>query len=181
VTVLVGGVSQLYQADFDFGRVVVERLAGEELGDGVGVVRLDYGAVAVAQELEDLRPDALVLVGAAERGRRPGTLERRRIDPPALSPAQVRQAVAEAVTGYVGIDLVIEVASGLGALPRDAVAIELEPVLHGPGERLSPDAQAALGPALELVRAEVTRAGRGPADGPPPASPPRSRSAARRP
>ena len=156
MTVLVGGVSQLYQGDFDFGRAVVERLATQEL-DGVQLAHLDYGAVAVAQELQDVRPETLILVGAAERGRPPGMLERREVGPLELASAQVGAAVAAAVTGYVSIDLVLEVASGLGALPRDTLSIELEPALHGPSEQLSREGRAAVEGAVAVIRQELRR------------------------
>ncbi len=172
LTVLVGAVSQLYQGDLDFGRHVVDRLAPERLGPDVTVMMLDYGAVAVAQDLQDLRPGKLVLVGAAVRGRPPGTLERRRVAPLALSPRDVRQAVAEAVTGYVGIDLVLEVATGLGSLPRDTVTIELEPVDVAPSERMSATAQALLARARDLVTEEARQGAPTPADGSRRARPP---------
>ncbi|MGH9281391.1 MAG: hypothetical protein ACRD0S_00475, partial [Acidimicrobiales bacterium] len=75
VAVLVGGVGELYQGDLDLGRVAVERLAQEALGDHVAVEDLHYGAVAVAQRLEELRPAHLVLVGGVARDRAPGTVE----------------------------------------------------------------------------------------------------------
>ena len=62
--ILVGGVGELYQGDLDLGRRAVERLGTEDLGPGVLVEELHYGAVAVAQRLEDLRPDLLILIGA---------------------------------------------------------------------------------------------------------------------
>lgn len=158
LTVLVGGVAQLYQGDLDFGRVAIERLAEEELERHLLVEELSYGAVAVAQRLQEVRPAALVLVGAASRGRAAGTVERRRVHPAALPAEQVRQAVAEAVTGYVTIDLLLEVCAGLGALPAHTVAIELEPVRTEVTERLSPQADAALVPALRLLRTEARRA-----------------------
>jgi Ni,Fe-hydrogenase maturation factor len=101
VTVLVGGVGQLYQGDLDLGRLAAERLAAEALGPDVLVEELHYGAVAVAQRLEELRPRALVLVGAVARGRRPGTVERRLIRNLHLPPERVQRAVGDAVTGYV--------------------------------------------------------------------------------
>jgi hydrogenase maturation protease len=153
--ILVGGVGQLYQGDLDLGRLAVERLAAEDLGPEVLVEDLFYGAVAVAQRLEDLTPDALVLVGAEQRGRRPGTVERRTVEELELTPEEVQLAVGDAVTGYVGIDLVVEVAHGLGVLPPRTVAIEVEPAEVEPSEELSPAAAAALEEALRLVRAEV--------------------------
>ncbi len=158
MSVLVGGVSQLYQGDFDFGRVAVERLANEDLGSDVLVEDLSYGAVAVVQRLEEVRPDALVLVGAERRGRAAGTVERRVIAPPRLTPEQVQLAVTDAVTGYVGIDLVVDVAGGLGALPARTVAIEVEPARTEPSVELSAPLLEAVEDVLELVRTEVRAA-----------------------
>ncbi|MDP8958863.1 MAG: hydrogenase maturation protease [Actinomycetota bacterium] len=155
MTVLIGGVGQLYQGDHDLGRLAVERLWKEDLGREVVVEDLHYGAVAVAQRLQDLRPDSLLLIGAAERQRPPGTVKRRWIAPSGLEAAETQQAVEEAVTGYVTIDLVVEVAQGLGALPSRTVVVEVEPARTQPSEELSPEAQAGLERALELVRREV--------------------------
>jgi hydrogenase maturation protease len=157
VTVLVGGIGQLYQGDLDLGRVAAERLAGEALGADVLVEDLHYGAVAVAQRLQDLRPHALVLVGAVARDRPPGTVERRRIRDLRLPPEQVQRAVADAVTGHVTLDLVVEVAAGFGALPVRTTTVEVEPARVDPAERLSPTARTALEAAIGLVRAEVRR------------------------
>ena len=153
--VLVGGVAELLQGDLDVGRLAVERLAAEDLGPGVLVEELSYGAVAVMQRLEDLRPRALVLVGAVDRGRVPGTVERRPIAVPARTADEVQTAVWGAVTGYVGVDLLVDVAAGFGALPSPTVAVEIEPASAEPGADLTPPVRAALPRALELVRAEV--------------------------
>jgi hypothetical protein len=157
VTVLVGGVGQLYQGDLDLGRLAAERLAGEALGPDVLVEELHYGAVAVAQRFEELRPRALVLVGAVARGRPAGAVERRRLSGLRLPPERVQRAVADAVTGHVTLDLVVEVAAGLGALPARSAAVEVEPAGSGPAEDLTPPGRAALEVALGLVRAEVRR------------------------
>lgn len=160
LTVLVGGVGQLYQGDLDFGRHAAEALAREQLGAGVVVENLHYGAVAVVQRLHDLQPQALVLIGAVQRGRAPGTLERRRIHGVDLPAEELQRAVREALTGYVTLDLVVEVAFALDALPARTVAIELEPVLLEPAERLSPDAERRLREAVLLAGGEARRAAR---------------------
>ena len=153
--ILIGGVAELWQGDLDLGRRAVAVLAAEELGPGILVEELSYGAVAVAQRLEELRPRTLVLVGAAERGREPGAVERREPPPEPLPVAEAQLAVGDAVTGYVSIDLVVQVAQALGALPPHVVAIEVEPASTEPSEALTPEAEAGLARALELVRAEV--------------------------
>lgn len=157
MTVLVGGVGELFQGDLDLGRLAAERLQGEPLGPGVQVEELHYGAVAIAQLLEELTPTTLVLVGAVRRGRPPGRVERRLVSAPVLTPAQTQAAVGDAVTGYVGIDLVIEVAAGLGVLPPRTVTVEVEPARVDPGEGLTEAASAGLEQALALVRSEVGR------------------------
>jgi hypothetical protein len=100
----------------------------------------------------------LVLVGAAQRDRPPATVERRQITALPREPLEIQRAIADAVTGYVDIDLVLEVAHGLGALPPRVVTVEVEPSRIEPSEHLTPEAQGALVEALELVRAEVRAA-----------------------
>ncbi len=177
MSILIGGVGELYQGDLDLGRRAIERLAGEDLGPDVLVEELHYGAVAVAQRLEDLRPDVLIILGAVVGGRPPGTVVRRVVEQAPRTAAEVQQAIGDAVTGYVGIDLVLEVAAGLGALPVRTIAIEVEPASVDSSEELSTEGATALERVLELVREEL-RATRGsaagsPADGPP-ESPPRA-------
>ncbi len=157
MSVLVGGVGQLFQGDLDVGRLAVERLMAEPLGRDVHVEDLHYGAIAVTQRLEELGVDALVLVGAAARGRPAGVVERRRIRDLSLTTEQVQRAVGDAATGYVTVDLVVEVSAGFGVLPERTVVVEVEPAETTVGERLSPAVEAALPQALELVRAEVRR------------------------
>jgi hydrogenase maturation protease len=153
--VVVGGVGHLYQGDLDLGRLAVERLSHDDLGGDVAIEEFSYGAVAVTQRLEELRPEVLVLVGAVERGRQPGTVERREITSVSADPGEIQGAIADAVTGYIHLDLVLEVAHGLGVLPLRTVAIEVEPARTEPSEHLSAEAEAGLARAVELVRAEV--------------------------
>ncbi|MDQ3620263.1 MAG: hypothetical protein M3391_09075 [Actinomycetota bacterium] len=157
VTVLIGGIGQLYQGDLDLGRLAAERLSGEDLGRGIAVEDLHYGAVAVAQRLDELHPEAFIIVGATERGREPGTVERRSIQPIAPAAAEVQRAVEDAVTGYVTVDLVTTVAAGFGSLPARTICIEVEPAVTGSSEHLSPAVAGALDRALQLVRAEARR------------------------
>ena len=164
-SIVIGGVGHLYQGDLDLGRVAVERLAHDNLGPGVVVEEFSYGAVAVAQRLEELRPEVLVLVGAVARGREPGTVERHEVTVLPRDPMEIQGAIADAVTGYIDLGLVVEVAHGLGALPPRTVTIEVEPARTEPSDQLSPQAEAALAQAVELVRREVRNAFPGTARG----------------
>lgn len=165
-TTLVGGVGQLFQGDLDLGREVVERLAREPLPPGVVVEDLFYGAIAVSQLLEELAPDALVLVGSKRRHRPVGTIECRRLTDLDLDVGTIQTSVADSAVGYVDLDLVIDVAWGFGTLPERTVVIEVEPAALGPGEGLSSVVEARMAALLDTVRDEVERLGRRPAGGP---------------
>lgn len=156
--VLVGGVGELFQGDLDLGRLVVERLAEQgDLPAGTVLEDLHYGAIAVTQLLEEVEPDALVLVGAKQRGREPGSVHRRVVVDLDLDVDQVQTSVGDAGVGYVDIDLVVDVAWGLGALPDRTVVFEVEPADTGPGEGLSPAVEQVLPAVVERVRHEVER------------------------
>ena len=155
MNVVIGGVGHLYQGDLDLGRVAVERLAHDDLGDGVVVEEFSYGAVAVAQRLEELAPERLILIGAVERGREPGTVERREVTSLPRDPIEIQGAISDAITGYIGLELVLEVAHGLGALPPWTVAIEVEPAETEPSEHLSAAGEAALAEVIEVVQREL--------------------------
>lgn len=150
-----GGVGQLYQGDLDLGRRFVERLDSVELGSDVLVEDFYYGAVAVSQRLEDLAPDALILVGAEKRGRAPGEVERRRIDTTEPDIGLVRESVEGAITGYVTIDLVIDVVKGFGSAPDRIVVFELEPDRVAPSTEMSKTAMQGLEHLVRSVGQEV--------------------------
>lgn len=158
--VLVGGVGELYQGDLDLGRLVVERLRElEDLPVGTVLEDLHYGAIAVTQLLEEVEPDALVLVGAKQRDREPGSVHRRVVADLDLDVDDVQASVADAGVGYVDLDLVIDVAWGLGALPDRTVVFEVEPADTGPGEGLSPTVEQALPVVVARVRREAEATG----------------------
>lgn len=156
LTVLVGGVGELFQSDLDLGRRVVERLRQEDLANGVVVEELTYGAIAVTHRLNELRPDALVLVGArSQPGRAPGMVSRHVVAEVDLEPDAVQAAVVDAAVGYVDLDLLLAVAGGFDALPKRTVVIDVQPDETGPGTELSASSTAALEQVLEMVRTEI--------------------------
>lgn len=156
--VLVGGVGQLFQSDQDLGRVAVEQLVADELPRGVVVEDLSYGAIAVSHRLRELAPATLVLVGSVQRGRAPGTVHRRRVRSIERSAEDLQGAVLDAGTGYVDLDLTLDVAWAFEALPSRTVVIEVEPAEMGPGTELSAIGRAALDPVAAAIRRECRQA-----------------------
>jgi len=65
--------------------------------------------------------------------------------------------VAEAITGSMDMDLVLEVASGLGALPSRTVTVEIEPAITAPSTTLSREVDGALDELVAAVRDEIQR------------------------
>ena len=154
---LVAGLGQLLQGDLDLGRLAAEQLEREIDRPGVVVEDLSYGAIQVAHRLEELRPGAMVLIGAVERGRAPGSMVTRRIEHRTITPEQFQAAVVGIGTGYVGVDLLLDIVDGLGVLPDDTVVIEVEPAETWPSGELTPHAAAGLARALQAAWAEIER------------------------
>lgn len=157
MSTLVGGVGELFQGDLDLGRLAADRLQDEASPPLIWVEELHYGAVAVVQRIQELGVDSMILVGAVRGTHSPGSVHRRLVRPPVLGTQQLQAAIGDAVTGYVGINLIVEVATGLRALPRRTVVVEVEPEHVGPGEGLTASASAGLDRAVDLVRAELRR------------------------
>lgn len=150
-------MGELFQGDLDLGRLAAESLGDEAKPPLIWVEELHYGAVAVVQRIQELGVDSMILVGAVRGTRRPGSVHRRLVRRPRLASQELQAAIGDAVTGYVGINLIIEVATGLRALPRRTVVVEVEPEHVGPGEGLTKTASAGLQRAVDLVRTEIRR------------------------
>lgn len=151
--ILVGGVSELYQSDLDLGRRVVEQL--DLAAPGTYVEDLSYGAIPFVHRLQELEPDVLVLLGAVQRDREPGTVRRRVVTEVDRTPEQLQQSVGDAYVGYVDLDLATDVAQAMQVLPPRTVVVEAEPAVTGPGPELSPVGAAMLDPLTRAVEREV--------------------------
>lgn len=105
--------------------------------------------------MEELQPERLILVGAECRGLTAGTISRRAIDP--APPDNAQEAVEQAVTGYVSIELVLSVATALGVLPRRTLVIEVEPKTTESSEDISAEASRALTEVVNQIQLEARR------------------------
>lgn len=133
----------------------MERLLNEPLGSDVVVEDLFFGALAVCQRLQELHPETLILVGAAARGREPGQVLRHEVAPLERPLDDLQHAVGEAATGYVSIDLVLEVATAFHALPARTVVFEIEPKTTAPADTLSPEGESAASAAIDMIKLEL--------------------------
>lgn len=153
--VLIGGVGYRNLRDLSAGPLVVERL-GASLGDRVDVEDLSYGPVDVLFALQRREPYlATIFVTAVQHGRAPGSVTRRVWDFPELSPDDLQERVAEAVTGVISLDNLLYICGYFKALPARVVLIEIEPRDLEWGEAVSSEGRMAIDAAVALIHDEI--------------------------
>src|SRR5215475_14922196 len=121
----------------------------------VVVEDLSYNPIAVVQRLDDEPPEQrferAVLVAAVERGRPPGTVTAYRWDGVLPVDDEIHRAVTEAVTGVIALDNTLVVTRHFGALPDEAVVVEIEPAVHEFGDAFSDAVAGVFDGVCELV------------------------------
>jgi hydrogenase maturation protease len=152
--ILVAGIGNIFLGDDGFGVAVAQRLAQRALPDGVQVVDVGIRGMDLAYALlEDY--DAVILVDAASRGEKPGTLY--------LIEPQLDQ------DGQVALDThdmdpvrVLALARALGARPTRTWLVACEPGRLVAGDddedvlvELSAPVQAAVDEAVSMVESLV--------------------------
>lgn len=152
---LIAGVGYTCLSDLSFGPVLVDRLKSLPWPQGVEVEDLSYSPVAVFQKLTERRYGKIIFVGAAKRGREPGSIERYRPDGPLPAEEEIQARIAEGVTGVVSLESLLVVCRFFEALPEDVVVIEVEPEDESWGEGFTPRVQRALEHVIKMLRKEV--------------------------
>lgn len=152
--ILLAGVGYSDLRDLSFGPRLVDRMRRETWPPGVEVQDLSYGPLAVVQWLQDEpgRFSRVIVAGAVERGRTPGTLAPYAWVPRELTPDAVQERVAEAVTGVIGLENLLIIGQWFGVLPADTWVIELEPVETDWGSDPSATGAARMDEAMAWIR-----------------------------
>jgi Ni,Fe-hydrogenase maturation factor len=157
--VLIGGVGYRWDGDRSFGLLAADALARESWPPEVRVEDLGYGAIYVALDLADARPqyDRLILIAGVQRGspRVPGELYVEQHVPAAPDDDELQARICEAGAGVLDVDHLLVIARHFGGLPDDVVRIELEPADDVRGDRLSAAAAARLVDARSIARREA--------------------------
>lgn len=145
--ILVAGIGNVFLGDDGFGVEVARRLrapAGPrtELPGCVDVGDFGIRGIHLAYELASY--DTTILVDAAPRGERPGTLCALELTAPASrAGVDAHGMTPETVLGLVG---------AVGGEVRRVLLVGCEPADVSPGMELSPPVAAAIEPAVRLVR-----------------------------
>ncbi|MGH8930896.1 MAG: hydrogenase maturation protease [Egibacteraceae bacterium] len=149
---LVAGCGNIFLGDDAFGVEVAQRLAAEELPDGVKVTDFGIRGVHLAYELLDGYETA-ILVDATPRGEPPGTVYL--IEPEVGDGRAVRAEQAEAplidAHGMAPHE-VLELLASLGGSVEQLLVVGCEPADVSERMGLSEPVEAAVPQALELIR-----------------------------
>ena len=151
---LIAGVGYSNLSDLSAGPLVAAQLRRERWPAHVEVDDLSYGPIAVVHRFVEAAPPyrRLVLVGAADRGRKVAPIRCYRWEG-VLPPAEEVQArVAEAVTGVIDLDNLLVVAQQFRALPEEVFVIEIQPVVTEFGLEPSPAVAVLLPEVCRLAR-----------------------------
>lgn len=157
---LIAGVGYPDLCDHSAGCLLAARWREEEWPDRVTVEDLSYGPIAIVHRLNEARPRfrRLVVAGAVERGRPPGTVTTYRWD--RILPGdveEIQERVAEAATGVISLDNLLIVTRALcDEPPGIALVTEIEPLIEEMGERLSPSVREGIEQASLEVRSVVS-------------------------
>jgi hydrogenase maturation protease len=151
---LIAGVGYSNLSDLSVGPLVAARLRGEAWPAHVEVDDLSYGPIAVVHRFAEAIPpyQRLVLVGAADRGRKAAEIHCYRWEGRLPTAEEVQARVAEAVTGVIDLDNLLIVTQQFGTLPRETFVIEVQPVVTEFGLEPSPAVADVLPEVCRLAR-----------------------------
>jgi hydrogenase maturation protease len=154
VRVIIACFGNVLRADDGFGIAVAERLLTEPVPDGVEVLEVGIGGIALVQQLLD-PADALIVVDAVDLGRPPGTVVVMDPDIPDLSGLSVearRDALAD--MHLATPERTFAMADGMGVLPpvRRVVGCQA-----ADAERYEQGLSTAVAHAVDVAVDEVRR------------------------
>jgi len=155
MTILIAGVGYTYLRDLSFGPEMVKKLLFLEWPEGVEVEDLSYGPVAVIQKLTEIHYQKIILVGAAKKGRKPGTIYKYRLNGDLPDPEEIQERMLEGVAGVISLDSLLILCKYYGVFPEDVEVIEVEPEDESWGEGFTLVVHDAMDKVIQMVRAEV--------------------------
>lgn len=153
--ILVAGVGNIFLSDDGFGVEAATRLARESLPAGVEVADFGIRGMHLAYQLLE-GYDALVLIDAMARDKTPGTVTV--IEPELGSALDGSVLDAHGMAPDEVVALIGSLARQTGSAAPDRIfVVGCEPVTCEEGIGLSPAVDAAIGPALDVVRQLVNQ------------------------
>ena len=113
---------------YPLGPELMERLRARALPADIEVREMNWGPIAIVQDLQAQaeKPARVVLVGALDRGRDAGAVSCRRWVGGTLAAAAVQRRIFEAVTGVISLDNLLVIGAQFGVWPAQTFTVELQ-------------------------------------------------------
>jgi hydrogenase maturation protease len=147
--VLVAGIGNIFLGDDAFGVEVVRRLSAEEVPPGVSVRDFGIRGLHLAFDLLDANYDLVILVDAAPRGGKPGTVY--------LIEPELSESTSPSDAHSMTPDAVLNSLRALGGKPGAIRIVGCEPENVEEGMGLSAPVEGAIGEAVKLIRELIAR------------------------
>ena len=156
--VLVAGIGNIFFGDDAFGCEVATELAKQSLPDGVNIVDFGIRAYDLAYAIMD-GYDATILIDAAPRGEKPGTVYLLELDADKVDISGDEIADAHALTPV----RVLQLIRALGGQAKNLYLVGCEPArLDGDGVfGLSEDVRDAVPVAIKMIETIIADLARG--------------------
>ena len=124
------GIVGYYQflRGYPLGPELMASLRSAPWAAALDVREMNWGPIAIVQDLQSQpeKPGRVVLVGAVDRGLRPGTVTCRRWAGGTLDTMGVQRRVFEGVTGVISLDNLIVIGAHFGVWPEGLLTVEMQ-------------------------------------------------------
>ncbi len=151
--VLIGTVGYHNLTNFSVGPLLLPRLRALSWPDGVRVEELNWGPIAIVQDLEGRPPlERAVLLGARPDSRPEGRVDCYRWGGGLPEPDVLQARIAEAVTGVISLDNLLVIGEYFGVWPEELFVVDVAPGREEAGPSLRPAVAARVEEILQSVR-----------------------------
>lgn len=151
--ILIGTVGYCNLRNFSVGPLLLPQLKRMRWPAQVRVEELNWGPIAIVQDLQSRpRLARAVLLGARPSGRPEGDVRLYRWSGGLPGPEAVQARIAEAVSGVISLDNLLIVGEHFGVWPEELFVVDVAPGTEQAGPTLSPAVAARADEILSCVR-----------------------------
>ncbi len=155
--ILIAGIGNKYMGDDGFGPRVIDALMRRNLPENVEARDVGLCGVTLAPDLNDY--ELVIFVDAVQKGGKPGTIYRSEIKAEQVEESKPEEAMNSFTFSVheTRLEELLLFAKAIGTLPPATIVIGCEILEVTLGESLSPEVDAAVQRATELILDELQR------------------------
>ncbi len=152
--VLIGTVGYHLLRDYSIGPNLLPQLQSMDWPAGVVVDEMNWGPVAIVQQLETLPEpyDRVVILTATDLAKPPGTITLRRWRGGLPPPEQIQDRVAEAVTGTISAENLLIIDEHFGIWPAETIVVDVQPGPEAAGDTFTPAIDAVIPDVIRMIQ-----------------------------